>query len=300
MEGAFDNADQDVPDVEVTLVDPDGAEVDLDRSFGDVEYDAAGFRGVAFRSVDIQETDDHVLRAEAEVDDVFVVAVGRDPNDGVAALRTGAVAAGVVGLLAGLALVLFGARRSSATVPAGPWSPGVAMQPGAFVPGGAVPQGPPVYGYQGGPPQYGLQPPQPQPQYGQQPYGQGGPSVYGQPQPQPTQPPAPQFGQQPYPQAPPAPPAPQPAPPQYPQYPQPPAGQPRIPGQPDLYGQPSFPQAPIDPAGRAQPIDWAPQGPAAPALGSYPSETPPPDADFREQLRDERSTEERPPPPPPE
>lgn len=282
VEGAYDNADQDAPDVEITLIDPDGDDVDLDRSFGDVEYDAAGFTGTARFSIDIAETDDHVLRAESDADEVFVVAVGRDPSEGVATLRIGAVAAGVVGLLVGLAFVLFGARRSSAVVPAGPWTPGVSTQPGAFVPGAGPPQGPPVYGQQGGPPPYGQQPPPPQQPPPAHHHG-GQPAHYGQP----GQPPA----QQPPPRTSPPPP--------------PPFQQPRAP-QPDIPGQPTFPQAPADPAGRAQPVDWAP---APPPPESSSSETEPPDADFLAQLREERgeerleeraTQERRPPPPPPE
>jgi hypothetical protein len=288
VEGAYDNADQGDPDVEITLVDPDGVDVDLNPSFGDVEYDAAGFRGAARFSIDIEKTDDHVLRAESEVDEVFVVAVGRDPNEGVTPLRTGAIAAGLIGLLAGLAFLLLGARKSSATVPAGPWTPGVAPQPAAFVPGGTVPQGPPVYGQQGGPPQYGQQPPPPQ--YGQAgQYGQAASPAYAPPG-------APQYGQQygqqqPYPeqqpnpqQQPPAPQATQPAPPQF---------------QPNIPGQPTFPQAHADPAGSAQPIEWAPQSPAPPPPPPNPSEAAPPDADILRQPREERSTQQRPPPPPP-
>ncbi len=288
VEGAYIYANQDVPDVEITLVDPDGDDVDLNRSFGDVDYDDAGYTGTARFSIDIETTDDHVLRAESDSGEVFVVAVGRDPSQGVAALQIGAIAAGIVGLLAGIAFVLLGARRSSATVPAGPWTPSVAPRPGTFVPGGSVPQGPPVYGQQGGPPQYAQQPPPPQQQYGQPaPYGQAGPPVHGQPG-------APQYGQQqPYPQQWPA--APQAPPPQASQFRPPPAGQPDIAGQPHLPGQPTFPQAPAHPAGSAQPIDWAPQSPAP----SYPSETAPPDADFLTQLREEGSTQERPSPPPP-
>lgn len=289
VEGAFENADQDAPDVDITIVDPDGNDVDLDRSSGDVDYDVAGFIGSAQFSIDIEATDDHVLRAESDVDEVFVVAVGRDPSNGVAPLRAGAIAAGLVGLIVGLAFVLLGARRSSATVAADSWSPGVAEQPGGFVPGGVPPQGPPVYGQPAGPPQYVQQPPAPPQPYGQSaPYGQPAPPTYGQhgvPQQG-----APQYGQQP---PAPQPPVQQPATPQF---------QPPPPAQPDIPGQPTFPQAPADPAGGAQPIDWAPSVPPAPqppAQNPSPSETAPPDAEFLAQLQAERATHERPPPPPP-
>lgn len=307
VEGAYDSAEEPVPDVDITIVDPDENLVDLDRSFGDISYDAAGFVGTAQFSIEIEETNDHVLRAESDADDVFVIAVGRDPSDGVAALRAGALAAGIIGLLVGLGFVFLGTRKPATAAPPTAWAPGAPPQPGTFVPGGVAPQGPPVYGQPGGPPQYGQQPPTPQQpaQYGQP--AQAQPAQYGQPTPaQPATPQygAPQYGQQPPPQQP---------PPQPPQYQQPAAPQPNIPGQPNLPGQPSFPQAPIDPAGSAQPIEWAPQtaaeqapAPQAPAPqappspGGIPSETAPPDAAFLAQLREERSTQERPPPPPPE
>lgn len=242
VEGAYDIAGQGALDVEITLVDPDGADVDLDRSFGAVAYDAAGFSGTARFSIDIVTTDDHVLRAESESDGVFVVAVGRDPSEGVAALRVGAIVAGVAGLLLGLAFVLLGARKSSATVPAGPWTPGVAPQPGAFVPGGSPPQGPPVYGQQGGPPQWGQQHPP------QHPPSQQPPAPYGQQQP----PPPPQrFAPQP------PPPRQQPPAPQF----QPPAVQPDIPGQPTLPPPPSSSPSEMtapDTAFRSQPRDEPP------------------------------------------
>lgn len=282
VEGAYDSADDRSLDVDITIADPDGGDVDIDRSFGDVSYDAGGFAGTARFSVEIEETDDHVLRAESDADEVFVVAVGRDPSEGVAAMRIGAILAGIVGLLVGLVFVLLGSRKSTATVPAGPWTPGAPPQPGTFVPGGAPPQGPPVYGQPGSPPPYG-QPPPP----GQQ------PAPFGQPAPgQVATPPAPPQ----YEQAPPAPVHPPP-----PNSPQPPAPQPNIPG------QPTFPQPPVDPAGSAQPIEWAPQQQAPPPAGppsQDSSATAPPDAEFLAQLRADRddpgSTQERRSPPPPE
>lgn len=301
VQGAFDNADGDVPDVDITLVDPDGDDIDVDRSSGDVEYDADGFRGVAQFSVDIEARNDHVLRAESDVDVVVVVAVGRDPNEGVVAFRTGAVAAGVGGLLAGLVFLFLGVRRSTTAVPAGPWTPGVAPRPGGFVPGGPAPQGPPVYGHATGNPVYG-QPPQ----YGQPPgsspqYARPGLAA-GQPAPPPPLPPPPPPGQA----APPSAPAPQfdrpleggQQPPQPQQSPPPQQPPPPVPGHPDIPGQPAFPRIPSDPAENAQPIDWAP-GPTSsqpPGLAT----TSPPDEDFSAQRPEEPSTDERPPPPPPE
>lgn len=195
VDGAYESDDEVIPDIEITLVDPDGNEIDLDRSFGDVQYDTAGFRGVALRSIEIEETDDHVLRAESDVDDVVVIAIGRDPADGVAALRIGAITAGLIGLLVGLALVLTGARRSLAVVPAGPWTPGAPNAPGGFVPGGPAPQGPPVFERPSGPPQFGQPPPS---GTNQQPESRDEPPPFSwQPPGGPTDPPAPRSSQPP-------------------------------------------------------------------------------------------------------
>lgn len=306
VEGTYD-VGSGTPDVVISIVDPNGEPVDLDRSLSDVDYDIDGFVGTAEFTIDIAETDDHVIRVESGDDDVFVVAIGRDPNDGVAVLRGGAAAVGILGLLLGIGLILLGARSSRARVAAPQWAP-APPSPG-FAPGQA-PQGPPVYGQQPGPPQYGQQPGPPQ--YGQQPgppgYGQQpGPPQYGQTpqygQPPPPQAPAygnaPQYGAAPGPYDQPTAGA-QPEPPP----PQPPAPQPQIPGQPTwgAAAEPPPPAVPHNPAASAQPIDWAPQ--SAGEDTSVPVDTAPPDAEFLSQLRAEREresapTDERQPPPPP-
>jgi hypothetical protein len=328
LEGSYDLSGA-TPDVAVTVVDPAGESIDLDRSFVSIDYDESGFVGSAAFTLDISETDDHVMRVQSNEGDVFVVAVGRDPSDGVAALRGGAAIAGLFGLFAGLVFILLGARRSKVTIAAGPWTPGAPNAgPVPFTPVGQAPQGPPVYGQQAGPPPYGG------PQYGQQPtYGQA--PQYGR---------APQYAQQPPPpgaQPPPRPAPPQPPPPQppapqrqppAPQYPPPPIpGQPAMPGQPTIPGQPGppaipgqppmsgqfpvqpgpvapdqfgRPHIPADPAGSTQPIDWSPQGSAE--FGEPSFEAAAPDADANAQLDSERpggdedpnATQQRPVPPP--
>ena len=309
------------PDVDLTVLDPEGDPVDVERSSADVGYDEDGFVGQARYSIDIGATDDHVFRVESSDDDVFVVAVGRDPNAGVAALRGGAAAAGIVGLVIGLVLILLGARPARATVVAVPWNP---AGPG-FVPG-QVPQGPPVYGNQVGPPQFPVPytdpPHQSGPPLGQQPQ-------FGVAQ----QPPPEQFRQPPSP--------PQHPPPQHPRavqsapyarppsdpygVPQPSDQVPPPPPSPPIAPQPSFGDdvpawgsgtawsdeqsgngvrspVPHDPAGRVQPIEWAPQ--SLDDDTSVPLDTAPPDADFIARLRAERAddadTDRRPPPPPPD
>ena len=278
VEGAYD-VGSGTPDVDITIVDPDGDLVDLDRTVTDLDYSEAGFVGGAAFTIEISETDDHVVRVESADDAVFVVAVGRDPSDGVALLRGGAAAFGMLGLLLGGVLILLGARRSNATVGSPQWAPGAVAPPTPFT-AGRAPQGPPVFGQQAGPPQYSQPGP---PQYGQPPP----PPRYGQP------PPPPQYGQA----------APSSGPFQ-------PPGPPSVPGEPSLPGQPGWghavppptaPTVPQDSAASAQTSDWAPQGAENIAV---PADTAPPDEDLLARFRDEREagaprTEERPPPPPP-
>jgi hypothetical protein len=244
VEGAYDVGSA-TPDVDITIVDPDGAPVDLDRTVTDLDYSEAGFVGAAAFTIEITQTNDHVVRVESPDNEAFVIAVGRDPSDGVAVLRGGALALGILGLLLGGGLILLGARRSNATVAAPQWAPGAFAPPPPFTPGQG-PQGPPVYGQQSGPPQFV----QPQPP--------GRPPQYGQPQP----PQPPQYGQ---PQAPHAYGRPQQAQPPPPR----PAGPASVPGQPSLPGQPGWGPAspPSPPPPNAQhpaagdpPIEWAPQG----------------------------------------
>ncbi len=147
----YDRDPDDVPDPELILVDPDGDDV----AFGDTDdrsYDVDGFVGTASRSVEIETTGDHVLTVAPTTGDSFAVAIGRTPDDGVALLRWGAIAAAIVGLLVGGLLLVLGSRRPpAAPVPTQPWTPDgrgwPASPPGFPVPppttGASGPAGPP-------------------------------------------------------------------------------------------------------------------------------------------------------------
>jgi hypothetical protein len=101
----------DEPTVEIRVTDDTGAELDLDRLEDEFTYSLDdSFAGTAKRRVDIESTGDYVVTVDSDDDD-FVVAVGRDPGDTAAALRLGAVAAGIAGIVLGLGLMLMGVRR---------------------------------------------------------------------------------------------------------------------------------------------------------------------------------------------
>jgi hypothetical protein len=103
-----------LPTARLTLTDPDGDDVTLRRRAG-VRYGVGEYEGASVRSVTIDEGGDHTLAVESDDDD-FAVAVGRDPNDGVGALRLGAVLAGITGSIGGIILVLLGLRRGRSPI----------------------------------------------------------------------------------------------------------------------------------------------------------------------------------------
>jgi hypothetical protein len=269
VDGTFEGSSSADPDVQI--LDPDGDEVDLTRADGDVSYDDAGFEGTSIFTVDIDQADDHVIRVESSDDDTYAVAVGRDPNAGVNALIAGAVAAALVGLVGGLALVLLGARRKKvAPVGTGGWNNAAAPSgPTYYGQPGQVPQGPPVYGQPGpvGPPQFPAQYP---PQYSPQAPGQYPPQAPAQ---YPPQAPA-QYPQQ--------------APNQYPQsfgqQAQPPSWSTPPPAPPSPDWRPATPQTNSDSA------EWG-------QSASSPAETVVPDADYLARLEAERNRPQPPPPP---
>lgn len=125
IEGDCDNDDRaydvdgEAPPVELTLVNAEGAEIDLDRADGP-SYDRAGFMGTGVRTVDIEVEGDYVLRATSDVQDVMV-RVGRDPANGVTAMRLGAGAVLLAGIV--LAVLAFWKGRSQWTIPAEPSGP---------------------------------------------------------------------------------------------------------------------------------------------------------------------------------
>lgn len=157
--GTFGPADtsDDPPDpLKMSMIDPDGGEIDLRVESGP-DYDAAGFVGRAERVVEITTTGDHLLTVAENVDEdgrsIGAVAVGTNPNDGVTTIRAAAVVAALIGLLAGAVCLVIGSRRTAASSATGPWggtawpsAPPPGQPPGSWpgsTPPGSWPTSPP-------------------------------------------------------------------------------------------------------------------------------------------------------------
>ena len=144
----------DAPALQVSFVDDDGADLDIDlpRRSG-IEYSGAGAVGESRRSVTIESPGDYTLRVQSPGDGV-AIAVGRDPSDGVGLLNNLAALSAILGLIAGGILLVLGTRRRemtlapespqwpTATPPTSPPGMGVAVPP--IAPLGQPPAGPPT------------------------------------------------------------------------------------------------------------------------------------------------------------
>lgn len=148
----YDRDADDVPQPDLTLLDPNGDELALDEA-DEVSYDVDGFVGSSARTVQIETPGDHVLTVAPTGGDAFAIAVGRSPEDGVTLLRWAAVAAAIAGLVLGGLFLVLGSRRPATTAaPSQPWSPDgrgwPASPPGFPVPppttGATGPAGPPL------------------------------------------------------------------------------------------------------------------------------------------------------------
>jgi hypothetical protein len=148
--GAYQHTGDKLPRVSLTLEDPNGNTVDLERGVT-ASYDADGYIGTAVRTAKIDQAGTYHLDVESDETD-FAIAIGKDPEADNEKLTQigGGVALG--GMVLGLILFLLGLRRRRPDVvtdirnPAGPL-PG--WPPGPYA--GVAPPGPP-------PPPYSFRP----------------------------------------------------------------------------------------------------------------------------------------------
>ncbi len=111
--GDFEWTEAALPPVTLALTSPDGNDVALGSQSG-VTYDVDNSAGQSVRTFTIDEPGDYVLRVESPDGEAgFAMAVGRDPSDGVSAMRLGALLAGVAGLALGGVLLLVARRGKS-------------------------------------------------------------------------------------------------------------------------------------------------------------------------------------------
>ena len=122
--GGYELSGDSLPPVSLSLTAPNGDDVALDSRAG-VSYDAAGYVGRSVRTFRVDEAGGYQLRVEApdSSEVVFAAAVGRDPADGVGAMRLGAVLAALGGLIIGGLLIVLSRRSTKPTAEAGlvPW-----------------------------------------------------------------------------------------------------------------------------------------------------------------------------------
>jgi hypothetical protein len=130
--GEYEHSGDNLPKLSLTLEDPNGDAVDLDRGVT-ASYDVDGYVGTGVRTVKIEDAGTYHLNVESDESD-FAVAIGKNPekdNETLLAIG-GGVALG--GLVLGLLFFLLGLRRrrlvgavADVRNPAGPlpgWPPG--------------------------------------------------------------------------------------------------------------------------------------------------------------------------------
>lgn len=119
---AVDRNSDAIPEVTVTVTDPNGNDVEFTADDG-VDFDTDTAAGISIGRIAVEEEGDHLIRVESDDDD-FYIAVGRDPNSGVTAMRVGAIVLALAALVIGLALIVTGRRRPDpAPAATSPWAP---------------------------------------------------------------------------------------------------------------------------------------------------------------------------------
>jgi hypothetical protein len=134
----FDADADDLPDVEIVLVDDDGDEVDLDTD-SSADYDAAGFVGWSVASVEIDRAGDFELTATSDEREI-AISVGRNPQEAAGTMRTAGILALALGAAFGGLLIVLGLRPVAAKPAPPTGSSGQAQYPQAQYPQAQYPQ----------------------------------------------------------------------------------------------------------------------------------------------------------------
>ena len=107
--GEYEHAGDKLPKVSLTLEDPNGDAVDLQRGVT-ASYDVGGFVGTATRTAQIEQAGTYHLNVESDDTD-FAISIGKDPKKDSEKLTAIGGAVALVGFFVGLLLFLLGLRR---------------------------------------------------------------------------------------------------------------------------------------------------------------------------------------------
>jgi hypothetical protein len=174
FDGAYDGASRFLSDPDVSVTDPAGEAVDLDRYSGSITYEASGHEGEGLYTFDAEVPGTYEVTASGDAGSG--IAVGRGLGRGLVAAIVGSLAIGFVAVAAGAVIaIVVGVQRSRNRR---------ALRPAPGFGGWGPPPGPVAAGGYGSP-DYGPGPAA----YGSGPAGPATPGTYGQPPPPP--PPAP-------------------------------------------------------------------------------------------------------------
>jgi len=171
LRGDCENTDTDYEhdgriDVDLTLTNSDGDEVDLESASG-ASYDTAGFKGSEINTLKLDEPGKYILSVSSDDTD-FAIAVGRNPKDDADTMKTIALAAVIAGVVLGGLFIVLGMRRRPVAPAAGSWNPNTGgnlagYQPVSSPPPVAPPTAPPQPAWQPAPPPQQTPPPPPPP-----------------------------------------------------------------------------------------------------------------------------------------
>ncbi len=121
--GAYNRADDDPPQAQLSFLDPNNAEVPRSPGSG-ASYDVGGFKGEAVERVNIEQTGTYQMTVIGDSND-FVIAIGGESDADSGMLKMAAIGAAIAGVVIGFVLLLLGNRAKNATpAPAPAAAPG--------------------------------------------------------------------------------------------------------------------------------------------------------------------------------